>query len=423
MKDKGLSYMSSKYVKIAIGVIIGLFLAGGIFSAGLVTGVAFQGLREGAHALAPDIFRDPSTDFDPGFSGPGTDTDELFSPFWESWDIVHEQYVDQPIDDLALMRGALQGMLDALGDEHTSYMDPDQYQQATSRYEGTYEGIGVWVDATLEYLTIISTMPGSPAEAVGLQPGDEIIAVDGEDVTGIDGNLVIHRVLGPEGTTVELSIRREGELELLEFVIERARIIVPSVESEMLDDGIAYVRINIFGDSTSQDFHDTLAELNQNDPTGLILDLRGNPGGLLTASVEVASEFIDGGTILTERYGDGREDVHEAEEGGLASEISVVVLVDAGTASGSEIVAAAIQEYGRGLLVGETTFGKGSVQNWIELAGNNGAIRVTIARWFTPNDIQIGEVGLTPDVEVLFPDEFSETDIQLEKAIELLSAS
>lgn len=415
--------MSSKYVKIAIGVIIGLVLAGGIFSAGLVAGVAFQGLREGAHILAPDIFSDPSTDFSPGFSGPGSDTDDLFSPFWESWDIVHDQFVDQPVDDLALMRGALQGMLDALEDEHTSYMDPDQYQQATSRYQGEYEGIGVWVDASVEYLTIISTMPGSPAEEAGLQPGDEIIAVDGEDVTGIDGNLVIHRVLGPEGTTVELSIRREGEPEPLEFVIERARITVPSVESEMLEDGIAYVRINIFGDNTTQDFRDALAELNQNDPSGIILDLRGNPGGLLTTSVEVASEFIDGGTIITERYGDGREDVHEAEEGGLASEIPVVVLVDAGTASGSEIVAAAIQEYGRGLLVGETTFGKGSVQNWIELSNNSGAIRVTIARWFTPNNRQIGEVGLIPDVEVLFPEEFTETDIQLEKAIELLGAS
>lgn len=415
--------MSSKYVKISIGILIGVFLAGGIFSAGLVAGAAFQGLREGAHLLAPDLFGSTGTDFDSGLSGSGANADELFNPFWESWDIVHEQFVEQPVDDVELMRGALRGMLDALGDVQTSYMDPDQYQQASSRYEGEYEGIGVWVDANLEYLTVISTMPGSPAEDAGLQPGDEIIAVDGEDVTGIDGNIVVHRVLGPEGSTVQLSIRREGVLEPLDFVIERARIIIPSVVSEMLDDGIAYVKINIFGDDTSGDFHDALEELIGNDPTGLILDLRGNPGGLLTASVEVASEFIDGGIILTERYGDGREDVHEADKGGLASDIPVVVLIDAGTASGSEIVAAAIQEYGRGLLVGETSFGKGSVQNWIELSDDAGAIRVTVAHWYTPDDHQIGDVGLIPDIEVLFPEENGDTDIQLEKAIELLGAS
>jgi carboxyl-terminal processing protease len=190
----------------------------------------------------------------------------------------------------------------------------------------------------------------------------------------------------------------------------------------MLDNGIAYVKINIFGNDTSDDFHNALEELIGNDPTGLILDLRRNPGGLLTASVEVASEFIDGGIILTERYGDGRENVHEADKGGLASDIPVVVLIDAGSASGSEIVAAAIQEYGRGLLVGETSFGKGSVQNWIELSDDAGAIRVTVAYWYTPDDHQIGDVGLIPDIEVLFPEENGDTDIQLDKAIELLSA-
>jgi carboxyl-terminal processing protease len=212
-------------------------------------------------------------------------------------------------------------------------------------------------------------------------------------------------------------------LEPLVFVLERAKIIIPSVESEMLEDDIAYIKINIFGADTSGDFYDALEELNGNDPSGLILDLRGNPGGLLTASVDVASEFIDGGIILTERYGDGREDVHEADDGGLASDIPVVVLIDAGTASGSEIVAAAIQEYGRGILVGETSFGKGSVQNWIELSGDTGAIRVTVAYWYTPDDNQIGDVGLIPDVEVLIPDENGDIDIQLEKAIELLGTS
>jgi carboxyl-terminal processing protease len=415
--------MSSKYLKITVGVLIGTLIAVGLFTTGMVAGAAFQGLREGAHILAPEIFSPPGSDTSLGTSSQSTSTNELFEPFWESWDIVHQQYVDQPVDDVELMQGAIRGMLDALGDEHTSYMDPEEYRQATSRYEGEYEGIGVWVDPTLDYLTVISTMPGSPAEEAGLQAGDQIISVDGEDMTGLDGDVVVQHVLGPEGTTVRLSVRRESEPGLIEFVIERARIFVPSVESAMLEGGIAYVKVNIFGDNTAADFHKSLEELIEGNPAGLILDLRGNPGGLLTASVDIASEFIDGGVVLTERYGDGHEDVHESDKAGLATEIPLAVLVDAGTASGSEIVAAVIQDYGRGLLIGETTYGKGSVQNWIELSGNTGAIRVTIARWYTPNDRQIGDIGLTPDIEVLAQNDAGETDIQLDKAVELLGAS
>jgi carboxyl-terminal processing protease len=304
-------------------------------------------------------------------------------------------------------------------------MDPDEYMQANIPLDGSYEGIGAWVDPDAEYLTIVSPMPNSPAEKAGLKPGDEVIAVDGENMTGVDGNLVIRRVLGPAGTTVILTIRREGEQDLLEFEITREEISMSSVNGEMLEEGIAYVQLLSFADRTSRDLRRTLETLLAQNPIGLILDLRFNGGGFLPTAIEVASEFISEGMIMTEQFGDETEQVYEAISGGVATEIPLIVLINGGTASASEIVAGAIQDYGRGLLIGETTFGKGSVQSWIPLSDDGGAIRVTIARWYTPLDRQIHELGLTPDIEVLLTDEDIEAnlDVQLDKAIELLTES
>jgi carboxyl-terminal processing protease len=416
--------MNLKIWKIALGGFLGLTLACGLFSAGLVLGGSLPMLRGGE---IPFINETTPTSVIPSPSSTPTETpvpeslDELFRPFWEAWDFVHEDFVDQPVDDLELMRGAIEGMLEALGDEHTSYMNPDEYMQANSRLEGEYEGIGAWVDPNAEYLTIIDPMPGSPAEEVGLLPGDEIIAIDGEDMTGIDGNLVIRRVLGPAGTKVHLTIRREGEPDPLEFDIIRAHIIIPSVESEMLEEEIGYIHLFDFGEQTTQDLRDAIQEIRKEKPLGLILDLRGNPGGLLNTAIEVASEFIPEGTVMIERFGDGEEQVYEANEGGIATEIPLVVLINGGSASASEIVAGAVQDSGRGILVGETSFGKGSVQTWHPLS-DEGAVRVTIARWYTPNGRQIHSTGLTPDVEILIDPETLEEgeDPQLDKAIEIL---
>ncbi|MGD8554580.1 MAG: S41 family peptidase [Anaerolineales bacterium] len=415
--------MSSKLARIVSGVVVGIALSTLLFVGGIVLGKALPA----AGAAPPPGVVVPSADPPPDGtlappSPPPTPTGDLFDPFWEAWDIVHEQYVDQPVDDLLLMQGAIRGMLDALGDPHTSYMDPDEYLQANIPLEGEYEGIGAWVDPEREYLTIISPMPGSPAEQVGLQPGDEIIAIDGDDMTGIDGNLVIRRVLGPAGSTVHLTIRRQSTGEILEVDIVRARIIVPVIESQMLDNQIAYVHLISFSTNTTPELRAALEDLLAQDPIGLILDLRGNAGGFLGVSIDVASEFIGEGVILIERFGDGSEQVYEASRGGLATDIPMVVLVDAGSASASEIVAGALQDRQRALLVGETTFGKGSVQNWVPLSDNQGAVRVTIARWYTPNEQPIHDNGLIPDVEVLLTQDDFEAgrDPQLEMAIELL---
>jgi len=321
------------------------------------------------------------------------------------------------------MRAAIHGMMASLGDEHTSYMDPDQYLQANIPLEGEYEGIGAWVDPDGEYLTIVSPMPDSPAEGAGLEPGDQVIKVDGEDMTGIDGNLVIRRVLGPAGSEVTLTIRREG-VEDFEVTLTRAKIIIPSVTGEIFEDSqIAYVQLFQFGQDTDAELRDILSDLLAQNPTGLILDLRNNGGGYLRTAIEITSEFIGDGVVMYEVYGDGKRDTYDALGDGLATEIPMVVLINEGSASASEILAGAIQDYERAPLVGMTSFGKGSVQNWIPLTSEDGAVRVTIARWYTPKERLIQDVGLTPDVVVEFTeaDAQANLDPQLEKAIEILA--
>jgi carboxyl-terminal processing protease len=241
-------------------------------------------------------------------------------------------------------------------------------------------------------------------------------------MTGVDGNVVIRRVLGPSGTQVHLTVHRDGESEPLEFDLTRERIVVPSVESRMLTGRVAYVRLLTFGDGTTLAVRKAIDSLMAEEPVGLILDLRANGGGYLQTAVEVASEFIGEGPILYERFADGSEQVYQAELGGHALDVPLVVLIDGGTASASEIVAGAIQDTRRGQLVGETSFGKGSVQVWIPLQGDGGAARVTTARWYTPLHRIIHGIGLTPDVVVPAPEDgAAEVDPALEMAVQLLT--
>lgn len=416
---------SNKVRNIVIGVIFGLILAAGLFGAGFAVGRTLPAFDLGQDLSLPNIGPlgegPPETpSIPPGTVAPET-REELFGPFWEAWRIVHENYVEE-VNDTNLMRGAIRGMLNALGDPHTGYMTPDEYQQANIPLQGEYEGIGAWVDPTGEYLTIISPMPDSPAMDAGLKSGDQVIAVNGEDMSGVEGNQVIRRILGPAGTEVELTIRREGRPEPFTVEVTRQEITVPSVESRMLEDDIAYLRLFNFGEDTTRDLRSHLRDLLEQDPQGLILDLRGNGGGFLGTAVNVTSEFIDEGLVLVERFGDGSEKEYRANGNGLATEIPLVVLIDGGSASASEIVAGAIQDHDRAVLVGETSFGKGSVQNWIPLSDEAGAVRVTVARWYTPDGRQISQEGLAPDVEVEVTEEDleSDEDPQLDRAVEVL---
>lgn len=415
--------MKSRGVLIFAGIILTIVLLTGACGFGFVAGRTFFPPTEQAISLLPDIGLIPTTRIDPEDAGTPEDLTELFAPFWQAWALVHDQYVDQPVDDEVLMRGAIDGMLLSLDDPHTSYMDPEQYEMLNTQLQGeeTYEGIGAWVDTSSDYLTIISPIPNSPAEAAGLRTGDKIIALDGEDMTGVDSELVRKQVLGPAGSNLRLTIFREGQ-EPFDVTITRASINIPSVDGKMLDENIAYVRIFVFSDDATDELRDSLKELLAQNPDGLILDLRGNGGGFLETSVDVASEFIEDGVIVYEEYGDGDRRTFEARKGGVAIDIEMVVLINEGSASASEIVAGAIQDRDRGLLIGTTSFGKGSVQIPTSLDNDQGAVRITVARWLTPDSRTIHEVGLTPDIEVEITEEdFSAgNDPQLDKAIEIL---
>jgi carboxyl-terminal processing protease len=411
----------NKYVRGGLIGAVAVIMLLGSFSGGFLVGhfVPFQNSGQPIFSSAPEALPTVSPQQQ---SATPQDVQTLFKPFWEAWGIVHNQYVDQPVDDVALMQGAIRGMMDALGDKHSSYMDPQTYQDANSGLAGEYEGIGAWVDTTADYLTIISPIPGSPAEKAGLQPGDKIIAIDGNDMTGIDAELVRQKVLGPAGSTVVLTVARTGASDPLEFSITREKIVVKSAAGKMLDNGIGYVQITTFGDNTTSELRTALKDLMAQNPKGLVIDLRNNGGGYLQTAVEVASEFIPKGVVLYEQYGDGTRNTYDIIPGGQATEIPLVVLINEGTASASEIVSGAIQDYGRGKLVGVTSYGKGSVQNWVPLSDNEGAVRVTIAKWLTPKERSISNVGLTPDVtvEITDADRQAGLDPQLDKAVQVL---
>lgn len=410
--------MSSKSLRILLVVLFGLFLVAGSFTGGVLAGWSIVGKIGTAPVVS--LFGGNATSTP--VPGAPEDVQTLFKPFWQAWDLVNQQYVDQPVDQTTLMRGAIRGMLDSLGDPHTGYMDPTEFQRANTPLQGEYEGIGAWVDTTGDFLTIISPMPGSPAEAAGLQSGDKIIGVGGKDVTGKDPSLVLRDVLGPEGTTVNLTIQREGVEQPIEVSIIRKKIDVPTLDAKMLDNNIAYVQILDFGDKTDTELHTKLRDLLKNKPVGLILDLRNNPGGYLDTALKVVSEFIDNGVIMYEQNSSGEKTAFDARPGGVATSIPLVVLINGGSASASEITAGAVQDRGRGVLVGTTSYGKGTVQTWTPLVDDQGAVKVTIAKWLTPNERQITGIGLTPDVEVKITeaDVTANVDPQLNKAVELL---
>jgi len=347
--------------------------------------------------------------------------EEEFRLFWEAWRIVENDFYRRPIDSKELTYGAIRGALSTLEDENTAFIIPEHIAIIREDLTGTFEGIGALVEMNEDgYLVIVEPLAGRPADLVGLKAGDLVLEVDGLEIRGMNLIDAVSLIRGPKGTTVRLIIQRQGVLEPFEVEIIRQRIELRTIEYRLLKGDIGYIRLNEFNSQAPRQLKAALIDLLAENPRGLILDLRDDPGGLVTVAIDVGSEFIAQGVIMSER-GKDREEDHEAQGGGLATEIPLVVLVNGGSASASEIVAGAIQDYGRGILIGERTMGKGSVQVQHQLSDGSG-LRITIAHWFTPHGRLIEGEGLIPDVEVHVADEdlAEGLDPPLELAIDYL---
>lgn len=345
--------------------------------------------------------------------------------FWEAWRIINDNFYSQPIDEQKLTYGAVSGMVDALGDVHTAFVDPERAKYLEQQLQGSFEGIGATVEMVNGRLTIIAPIKGTPAEKAGLQAGDVILQVDDTVIQNMDIMDAISIIRGPKGTDVRLKVQR-GTQPTFDLTITRNTIQVAEVESKMLeDDSIAYVSLSEFGDKAKSELHTALAEALAKNPKALIFDLRGNPGGYLQTAIEVASEFISQDqVVLVEKFKDGQKRLYKSESGGLATKIPMILLINEGSASASEILAASLRDYGRATIIGQKSFGKGSVQTTHQLSDQS-QLRVTIANFYSPKEVKINEVGVTPDIEVPDPTEYERThgiDPQLQKAIDLIKS-
>lgn len=335
--------------------------------------------------------------------------------FFGTMRLIESRYVDS-VDDSKLLDGAISGMVQSLGDPHSIYMDKNMYTQLMQHTEGAFGGIGVTMGFKDSKVTIVSVLEGTPGEEAGLLAGDEILAVDGTAVTELQPEEVVLHIRGEVGTQVALTVHREGQADA-DYQITRGTIRVPSVKgTEIEGTELGYIRIASFAENTGKEFKEEFKKLKEAGVKGLVIDLRQNPGGLITSCVEVAREVVPKGPIVSvvEKSGDREEYDSDLEE----TQMPIVVLMDNGSASASEILAGALQDTGAGTIVGTQSYGKGSVQIVVPLMNEDG-LKLTVAKYYTPSGRSIDGTGITPDVEESLQ-AGSSVDSQLEKAKEVL---
>lgn len=407
----------SKGVKIAASLVLILAFVSGSFYSGYLSGRAEQ--VDAANAV---INKD---------SGKPKNVD--FALFWKVWTTLDQKFVQTGTSTVdtssqARMYGAIKGMVDAMGDPYTVFQTPEEAAEFNASIEGSLEGVGLEMGIKDKVLTVIAPLPNSPAQRAGIISGDKVVAINGKSTVDIKFEEAIKTIRGKKGTSVKLTVVREGKSQPIDFVVVRDVISIPALDTNYnKTNGVFTIRLYSFNAQSATEFQSALRAFIESKSDKLVLDLRGNPGGFLWTAVDIASYFLpQGKVVVKESIGSGKDKKEEIETSRgyniFNQNLKMVVLVDGGSASASEILAGALQEHGVAKVVGNKTFGKGSVQEYIKTS-NNTAIKVTIAKWLTPNGVSISEGGLTPDYVVnrTVEDIQKNRDPQMDKAVELLS--
>lgn len=421
---------TKKWIKLGGTLLVAALLMAGSFLAGMVFYAANSSPAQAASLSAALPFLGATGAFtQTAPAGEDGDLPPSLDTFWEAWEYLNKNFYGEIPSNQDRMYGAIRGMVNSFGDQHTAFIDPVRAAIASENIQGSFSGIGATVRMDeAGRLEIVDPMPDSPALKAGLRPGDIVIKVDDQPLDGMNLFEAVLLIRGPTGSTVVLTVFREGELEPFDVSIVRDTIELEVVESELIDapggGKIGYVRLTQFSGGAADKVTAAIGDLVKQGATSMIFDLRSNPGGLLSEAVNVSSVFVKPGeTIVRERLKGGDERVFEAKRNFQAAvDMPLVVLINQGSASASEIVAGAIQDLGRGTIMGKQSFGKGSVQLPHTLSDGS-ELRVTIAEWLTPNGRQIHGEGISPDVEaeMSFEDLQQQRDPQREAAVEFLN--
>lgn len=356
---------------------------------------------------------------------PPTEQKVDFSLFWQVFESLPKTYFDKTaIDGQKLLYGAISGMVRSLGDPYTVFLDPKQNQAVKTELAGEYEGVGIQIGFNRDRrLVVIAPLSGTPAAKAGIEPKDLILKIGDKETFDLTLPEAVDLIRGPAGTSVKLTLRHEGEEEDYQVEIKREKITVKSVEVEFVGDGggrVAVVKVSRFGETTDSEWDEAVNRVQLEGARAVVVDMRNNPGGFLNSAVHLGSEFIDG-VIVKQEFSDGSIKSLGADHRGELLDIPMAVLINSGSASAAEIFAGAMQDDRRGKIIGEQSFGKGTVQDTVDLSGGSG-LHVTIARWLTPKEKSIHDVGITPDekVEMTREDTEADRDPQLDRALEIL---
>jgi len=345
-----------------------------------------------------------------------------FNLYWEVWDKLRSDYVDKnKVKDEEMFYGSLRGLAASMDDPYTVFMDPKEAKEFADDLSGTFEGIGAEVGMRKDIITVIAPLAGMPAEKAGVKAGDKVYAIDGVSTLGMSVDEAVKKIRGEKGTEVTLTLIRENEDKPLEIKIVRGLIVVKSVKTELRNDGVLVITVSNFNDDTIDLFNQAVKTALTKNPKGIILDLRNNPGGYLDTAISMASAWVKEGPVVVEQFGEGKRQEYFAEGNPSLGGFKTVVLINGGSASASEIVAGALRDYKKATIVGEQSFGKGSVQSLRDLSDGS-ALKITVAKWLTPNGDFINEKGITPDLEIKLSKEDVDKnkDPQMVKALELI---